>query len=51
MNVYKLVTKGSVEEKVMELQIRKRQLFDALVQESEADLGALTWEDVQGLLA
>jgi SNF2 family DNA or RNA helicase len=51
VNVYKLVTKGSVEEKVMELQIRKRQLFDALVQESEADLGALTWEDVQGLLA
>lgn len=51
VNVYKLVTKGSVEEKVMELQVRKRQLFDALVQESEADLGALTWEDVQGLLA
>jgi SNF2 family DNA or RNA helicase len=51
VNVYKLVTKGSVEEKVMELQVRKKQLFDALVQESEADLGALTWEDVQGLLA
>lgn len=51
VNVYKLVTKGSVEEKVMELQVRKKQLFDALIQESEADLGALTWEDVQGLLA
>ncbi len=51
VNVYKLVTKGSVEEKVMELQVRKRQLFDALVQESEADLSALTWEDVQGLLS
>lgn len=51
VNVYKLVTKGSVEEKVMELQVRKKQLFDALIQESETDLSALTWEDVQGLLS
>lgn len=49
VNVYKLVTSGSVEEKVMELQVRKKQLFDALVQESEAELAALTWEEVKGL--
>ena len=49
VNVYKLVTQGTVEEKVMELQERKRQLFDALVQETEADLQGLTWEEVKGL--
>ncbi len=49
VNVYKLVTKGTVEEKVMELQARKKQLFDALVQESDQALQGLTWEDVKGL--
>lgn len=49
VNVYKLVTKGTVEEKVMELQERKRKLFDALVQETAEALEDLTWEDVQGL--
>jgi SNF2 family DNA or RNA helicase len=49
VNVYKLVTKGTVEEKVMELQERKKKLFDALVQESAEALEDLTWEDVQGL--
>jgi len=51
VNVYKLVTKGSVEEKVMELQERKKKLFDALVQETGEGLEELTWEDVQGLFA
>ncbi|MEI7512639.1 MAG: DEAD/DEAH box helicase [Candidatus Uhrbacteria bacterium] len=51
VNVYKLVTKGSVEEKVMELQERKKRLFDALIQESGEGLEELTWEDVQGLFA
>lgn len=49
VNVYKLVTKGTVEEKVMELQERKKKLFDALVQETPEALEELTWEDVQGL--
>ena len=51
VNVYKLVTKGTVEEKVMELQERKKKLFDALVQETAEALEDLTWEDVQGLFA
>lgn len=50
VSVYKMVTKGSIEEKVLELQQKKQQVFDALMSEN-ADLGeALTWEDVQGLL-
>lgn len=51
VNVYKLVTKGTVEEKVMELQERKKKLFDALVQETAEALEDITWEDVQGLFA
>jgi SNF2 family DNA or RNA helicase len=49
VNVYKLVTKGTVEEKVMDLQDRKRKLFDALVQETTEAMEDLTWADVQGL--
>jgi SNF2 family DNA or RNA helicase len=50
VNVYKLVTKGTVEEKVVDLQEKKKQLFEALVEEQEASALALTWEDVKGLL-
>jgi len=50
VNVYKLVTKGTVEEKVVALQEKKKQLFEALVEEQEASALALTWEDVRGLL-
>lgn len=49
VNVYKLVTKGTVEEKVVALQERKSQLFDALMQENPDLAEALTWDDVRGL--
>ncbi|MCE9614378.1 MAG: DEAD/DEAH box helicase [Lentisphaerae bacterium] len=51
-NVYsiKLVTSDSIEEKVLELQARKRQLIDATVGGPNAMLRSLTWEDVQALL-
>lgn len=49
VNVYKLVTKGTVEEKVVALQERKSALFEALMQENPDLATALTWEDVQGL--
>lgn len=50
VNVYKLVTQGTIEEKVLELQGRKQRMFDSIMTEN-ADLGEnLTWEDVQGLL-
>ena len=50
VNVYKLVTKGTVEEKVVALQEKKKQLFEALVEEQEASALSMTWEDVKGLL-
>ncbi len=49
VNVYKLVTQGTIEEKVMELQARKRQLFDALVSENAEAMRGLSWEEVRGL--
>ncbi len=52
-NVYsiKLVTAGTVEEKVLELQDRKRHLIDATVGGETDIIRSLTWDDVQQLLA
>ena len=49
VNVYKLVTQGTIEEKVMELQARKRQLFDALVSDNAEAMKGLSWEEVRSL--
>ena len=49
VNVYKLIAKGTIEERVLELQRKKRAIFDALMTESGDGLDALTWEDVRGL--
>lgn len=50
VNVYKIVTQGTIEEKVLALQGRKRQLFDALMEENAEAIRDLTWEDVKDLL-
>lgn len=49
VNVYRLITKGTIEEKIIALQSKKRALFDALVQENTDLFKKLTWDDVQGL--
>ncbi len=49
VNVYKLVTQGTIEEKVMELQAKKRKLFDALVSENAEAMKGLSWEEVRQL--
>jgi len=47
---YRMITKGTIEEKMLELQNRKRFLMDALVL-SEASIGKkLDWEDIKFLL-
>ncbi|MDW7710508.1 MAG: SNF2-related protein [Deferrisomatales bacterium] len=48
---YKLITKGSVEEKVLALQERKRRLTDDLVRSERAWGGTLTEADVEALFA
>ena len=47
----KLITRGTVEEKVLAMQKRKQSVIDATLSEDEQVMEKLTWEDVQELLA
>ena len=46
----KLITKGTVEEKVLALQKKKRAVIDATLTQDEQVMQKLTWDDVQELL-
>ncbi len=48
---YRLVSRDTVEEKVIQLQAQKRALADAIVREDEGPLSALTREDLELLLS
>jgi SNF2 family DNA or RNA helicase len=49
--VYRYVSTGTIEEKVMELKARKAELFDSVMDTDGAALaGALTEDDIRGLL-
>ena len=47
VNVHKLVTRGTIEERVISLQEKKKAIFDAMVSETAEGMNGLTWEDVQ----
>ncbi|WP_372807894.1 SNF2-related protein [Pontiella sp.] len=47
----KLISKGTVEEKVVEMQRRKKGIIDATLTTDEQVMQKLTWEDVQELLS
>jgi SNF2 family DNA or RNA helicase len=47
---YKLITRGTVEEKILALQNRKRSLTQSLLGDEEQLADALTWEEIQELL-
>ena len=49
--IYRLVAAGTIEEKVIALQARKKALSDALYDESGQSLGSLSTEDLSALLA
>ncbi|WP_323096150.1 DEAD/DEAH box helicase [Intrasporangium sp. YIM S08009] len=51
VTVYRLVSAGTIEEKVVALQERKRDLFDRVVDEGGSMSGAITPDDVRDLLA
>jgi superfamily II DNA or RNA helicase len=51
VNVYRLITTGTIEEKIQALQSKKKDLFDALVNETGSTLAKLTWDDVRSLFA
>lgn len=46
---YKLITKGTVEEKILKLQLRKKEILEAMLGGDESFTNALSWEDVQDL--
>jgi len=46
----KLITRDSIEEKVLELQKRKRSVIDATLTADADIIRTLSWEDVQSLL-
>jgi SNF2 family DNA or RNA helicase len=47
----KLITRGTVEEKVLELQKKKRAVIDATIESDQQVMQSLSWEDVQELLS
>ena len=48
---YKLITRGTVEEKILNLQQRKREIIAATLSSEEAFTESLTWEEIQSLFA
>ena len=46
----KLITKGTVEEKVLQMQQRKKSIIDATLEKDGAFEQGLSWNDVQELL-
>ena len=47
---YKLITRDTVEEKILALQNRKRDIIQATIGDEEAFAAALNWEEIQELL-
>lgn len=51
VNVVRMIALGTIEEKVLELQRRKRALFDAVIDDEELFSKSLTEDDMRDLLA
>ena len=49
--VYKMITRGTVEEKMLKLQQRKQDLFDNVIENNVNPIKAISWEDIQDLLS
>lgn len=50
VNSYKLIARGTVEEKIVRLQEKKKDLIRNTLVSEEAFVRSLTWEELQGLL-
>lgn len=51
VNVYRLITNGTIEEKIQKLQSKKQALADALIGESKDLFKKLSWDDIKELFA
>jgi SNF2 family DNA or RNA helicase len=47
---YKLITRGTVEEKILDLQKKKREIIDATVESEEPLMTGLSIEEIASLL-
>ena len=50
MTIYKLVVRDSIEEKILALQGRKRELFNQVIEASQDDSSKLSIEELRELL-
>lgn len=50
VNVYKLVSRGTIEEKIIKLQEKKKLLFDNLISENNDFMKKLSWEELKEIL-
>ena len=51
VQVFRLIAKGTVEEKILALQAAKRELFDTVIEGNQGVLKAMTKEDIRGLFS
>lgn len=49
--VYKMITRGTVEEKMLKLQQKKQDLFDNVIENNVNPIKTVSWEDIKDLLA
>jgi superfamily II DNA or RNA helicase len=47
---YKLITRGTIEEKILQLQTRKRAILEGMLGDEEALAQSLSWEEIEELL-
>ncbi len=50
VTVYKLITAGTVEEKMLKLQERKKSIFNNVIEDNTNPMDDISWEDIQELL-
>ena len=50
VSVYKLILKNTIEEKIVALQNRKKELFDSIIREGETDITKMTKDEILSLL-
>ncbi|XHR30356.1 MAG: DEAD/DEAH box helicase [Chthoniobacteraceae bacterium] len=50
VTAYKLIARGTVEEKILHLQRKKREIIDAAIENEEPLMEGLTMDDIRGLL-
>ncbi len=48
--VYKLITTGTVEEKMLKLQEKKKDIFESVIEDNVSPITQITWDDIQQLL-